>query len=98
MPIGSFYSHGDFRLLYSDRNAYRVPDYFRLDLAVIIEPGHYLKRLTHLFWTIGVYNVTGRHNPFSVYYTPDKYGIGAHGHMLCVLATQIPYVNFNLKF
>ena len=98
VPIGSFYSHGDFRLLYSDRNAYRVPDYFRLDLAVIIEPGHYLKRLTHLFWTIGVYNVTGRHNPFSVYYTPDKYGIGAHGHMLCVLATQIPYVNFNLKF
>ena len=98
IPIAMFYGSGQYRLVYSDRNEYRIPDYFRLDLAVIIEPGHYLKKLTHMFWTLGVYNVTGRHNPYSIYYTPNKNGHGVQGHMLCVLATQIPYVNFNLKF
>ena len=38
----------------------------------------------------------GLDDPYSVYYTAE--GGKISGHMLSVFATQIPYVNFNLKF
>jgi outer membrane receptor protein involved in Fe transport len=97
IPVSKYYYAGGYRLYYSNRNAYRIPDYFRLDLAVNIEPGHYLKQLTHLSVTFGVYNVTGRKNAYSIYYTTDE-GKSVHGNMLSVFATQIPYINLNLKF
>ena len=96
IPVGRYIYQNGMRLVYSERNGYRIPDYFRLDLALIIEPSHYLKKLTHMSFTIGCYNVTGRKNPYSVYYTTD--GGSINGHMLSVFATQIPYINFNLKF
>ena len=95
IPVGR-YNYDGMRLVYSERNGYRIPDYFRLDLALIVEPGHYLKQLTHMSVTLGCYNVTGRKNPYSVFYTTD--GRNVSGHMLSVFATQIPYVNLNLKF
>ena len=96
VPVGR-YTYGDgTRLVYSERNGYRIPDYFRLDLAMIIEPGHYLRQLTHMSFTFGCYNVTGRKNPYSIYYTSD--GKNIKGHMLSVFAVPVPYVNFNLKF
>jgi hypothetical protein len=97
LPVGYYYYAGGYRLAYSGRNNYRIPDYFRLDLAMNIEPGHYLKQFTHMSWTIGVYNVTGRRNAYSVFYTADKAG-NIQGRMLSVFACQIPYINLNLKF
>ena len=97
LPVGYYYYAGGYRLAYSERNNYRIPDYFRLDLAVNIEPGHYLRQFTHMSWTIGVYNVTGRKNPYSVFYTADPAG-KIQGRMLSVFACPIPYVNLNLKF
>ncbi|MCR5709611.1 MAG: TonB-dependent receptor [Bacteroidales bacterium] len=96
IPVGRYNYDGGMRLVYSERNGYRIPDYFRLDLALVVEPGHYLKQLTHLSVTVGCYNVTGRKNPYSVFYTSDGHNVS--GHMLSVFATQIPYVNLNLKF
>lgn len=97
IPIGYYQYGGGFRLAYSERNAYRIPDYFRLDLAINIDPGHYLKALAHASVTIGCYNVTGRKNPYSVYYTTEG-GQKVTGHMLSVFATQIPYINLNILF
>lgn len=96
LPVSKYNYNGSYKLMFSDRNSYRIPDYFRLDMALIIEPSHYLKKLTHMSFTLGVYNVTGRKNPYSIYYTVE--GSRIKGHMLTVLGTQIPYVNFNLKF
>ena len=45
---------------------------FKWSLAMIIEPGHYLRQLTHLSVTFGVYNVTGRKNAYSIYYTNNQ--------------------------
>jgi hypothetical protein len=92
LPIGTFEYNGGTWLAYSQRNTYRIPDYFRLDLAVNIDPGHYLKRLTHMSWTIGVYNVTARKNAYSVFFD------GTESYMLSVFASPIPYLNLNLKF
>ena len=97
LPVGYYYYGGGKRLAYSSRNNYRIPDYFRLDLAMNIEPGHYLRQLTHMSWTIGVYNVTGRRNAYSVFFTADEAG-NISGRMLSIFAYPVPYVNLNLKF
>lgn len=97
IPIGKYVYGGGYRLAYSARNGYRIPDYFRMDLALIVEPSHYLKKLTHLSMTLGCYNVTGRKNAYSIFYTTDG-GTGVKGYMVSVFATQIPYVSLNMKF
>lgn len=98
VPVGYYQYGGKMRLAYSDRNSYRIPDYFRLDMAVNIEPSHYLKKLTHMSVTIGVYNVTGRKNVYSVFFSsPDMFSLPT-GKMVSVFATPVPYVNLNLKF
>jgi len=97
MPVGIYRYGGGWRLAYSERNSYRIPDYFRLDLAINIEPGHYLRQLTHMSWTVGVYNVTGRKNAYSVFFDTGE-GNKVSGRMLSVFACPIPYINLNLKF
>ena len=97
VPVGKYYYAGGFRLSYSDRNSYRIPDYFRMDVALNIEPGHYVKKLTHMSFTMGVYNVTGRKNAYSVFYKSTS-GVNVSGYMISVFATQVPYVNLSLKF
>jgi hypothetical protein len=92
LPIGTFDYGGGTRLAYSQRNTYRIPDYFRLDLAVNIDPGHYLRQFSHMSWTIGVYNVTARKNAYSVFFD------GQESYLLSVFAYPIPYINLNLKF
>lgn len=96
IPTSKYYYGGEEKLLYTDRNAYRLPDYFRLDLAFNIEPTHRLKAFTHASFTIGCYNVTGRKNAYSVYY--NAAGSTVRGHMISVFACPVPYVNLNLKF
>ena len=97
IPTGKYYYGGQWRLAYSERNAHRIPDYFRIDVAMNIDPGHYLKALAHASVTIGVYNVTGRKNPYSVFYKTQRNGI-VNGYMLSVFATQVPYINLNILF
>lgn len=97
LPSSYYYYAGGIRLAYSDRNAYRVPDFFRMDVAFNIDPGHYLKALAHASVTIGCYNVTGRKNAYSVYYD-TRMGSGLSGHMLSIFAVPVPYVNLNILF
>ena len=92
LPIGHFPYGGGDRLAYLDRNSFRIPDYFRLDLAVNIDPGHYLRQFSHMSLTLGVYNVTARKNAYSVFFRDSQ------SYMLSVFASPIPYINLNLKF
>ncbi|MFM2146766.1 MAG: hypothetical protein RL732_1602, partial [Bacteroidota bacterium] len=45
---------------------------------------------------LGVYNIAGRDNPYSVYFTLEDGKI--KGYQLSVFATAIPFLSFNLKF
>ncbi len=96
VPVGKYYYGGEYKLYYGKRNEYRIPDYFRMDAAVNIEPTHKLKAFTHFSFTVGVYNVTGRKNVYSLYF--DSRGGDVKGHMLCIFGAQIPYINLNFKF
>ncbi len=98
IPVGKFNYGGGERLIYSQRNSYRIPDYFRMDFAINIEPSHNLKLLTHSTITIGVYNLTGRDNVFSIYYKTEGIHQQVKGYKLSIFGTQIPYINYNIKF
>ena len=96
LPIGRFYYSGSERTLYSDRNAYRIPDYFRTDFSMNIEGNHKVHQKTHNSFTIGVYNLTGNKNPYSVYYVSEN-GI-VNGYKLSIFGSAIPYINYNIRF
>ncbi|MCG2614002.1 TonB-dependent receptor [Terrimonas sp. NA20] len=95
-PIGRFYYAGSARVLYSDRNQHRIPDYFRMDLSVNIEGNHKVKKLTHNSWTVGCYNLLGRKNPYSVYFVSEDGSV--NGYKLSVFGNIIPFINYNIRF
>ncbi|MCW3090091.1 MAG: TonB-dependent receptor [Ferruginibacter sp.] len=96
LPIGRFYYGGAARTLYADRNAYRIPDYFRTDFSMNIDGNHKIYQKTHNTWTIGVYNLTGRKNPYSVYYVSENGAV--NGYKLSIFGSAIPYINYNIRF
>ncbi|HWB27374.1 MAG TPA: TonB-dependent receptor [Chitinophagaceae bacterium] len=96
LPIAEYYYGGSYRVLYSDRNQYRIPDYFRTDFSMNIEGNHKIKQFAHNSWTIGLYNLTGRKNPYSVYFTSEN-GV-VNGYKLSIFGTVIPFINYNFRF
>ncbi len=98
------YKINSYEIIYfSDRNKYRLPDYHRLDLALTYE-GSLLKRQKwRSSWTISVYNVYGRHNPFSVYYSkqdPSRFNdYKTYAlYQFSVIGVPIPSFTYNFWF
>lgn len=96
LPLAVFSLGGSTGLYYSARNQYRIPDYFRWDLSFIMDGNHRLKQVTHNFWTFGVYNLTARKNPYSVYFTQENGKV--RGYRLSIFGTAIPFVTYTIKF
>ena len=96
VPIGRYYFSNSYRTLYGRRNEHRIPDYFRADFSMNIEGNHKVKQKTHNSWTIGVYNLTARKNPYSVYYVSENGMI--NGYRLSIFGTAIPFVTYNIRF
>ncbi|PWT72979.1 MAG: TonB-dependent receptor [Bacteroidetes bacterium] len=96
LPLASFYFDGAQRVYYSDRNQYRIPDYFRTDLSFNIEGNHRVKKITHNSWSFGVYNLTGRQNAYSVYFTTVN-GV-TKGYKMSIFDTPVPFVTYNFRF
>lgn len=96
LPLSIFVLDGSPGLYYSERNQYRIPDYFRTDVSVIIDGNHRVHQKTHNFWTLGVYNLFGRQNPYSVYFVEQNSKI--QGYQLSIFGTLIPFVTYTIKF
>ncbi|MEP7252975.1 MAG: carboxypeptidase-like regulatory domain-containing protein [Ginsengibacter sp.] len=96
LPIAVFNSNGAQRVLYSDRNAFRIPDYFRSDLSVNLDGNHKVKQAIHNSWSLGVYNLSARQNAYSVYFVQEG-GI-IKGYQLSIFGTIIPYITYNFRF
>ncbi len=96
LPIAKYEYAGSERVFYSDRNQYRIPDYFRSDISINIEGNHRIHQKTHNSWTIGVYNLTGRQNAYSTFFT-EQGGV-ISGYKLSIFASPIPFINYNIRF
>ena len=96
LPEAKYEYGGGERVYYGDRNEYRIPDYFRSDFSINIEGNHKVHQLTHNSWSIGVYNLTGRANAYSTYFTEQ--GGAINGYQLSIFAKPIPFINYNIRF
>jgi hypothetical protein len=77
-PLSVYYINGVPYTDFSSRNKYKIPDYFRMDLSVTIEGNLRKSKLVHSSLVLGVYNLTGRKNPYSVYFTNQNGGLQSY--------------------
>jgi hypothetical protein len=61
-----------------------------------IDGNHKIHQKTHNSWNIGVYNLTGRANAYSTYFTEQ--GGAINGYQLSIFAKPIPFINYNIRF
>lgn len=67
-PLSVYYVNGIAYTDYSSRNAYNIPDYFRIDASATLEGNLRRDKLFHSSLVLSVYNLTGRKNAYSVYF------------------------------
>lgn len=96
LPIARYEANGAMRVFYSDRNAFRIPDYFRTDVSLNFEGNHKIKKLAHSSWTLSVYNLLDRANVYSVFFRTENGKV--NGYQLSVFAHAIPTLGYNFKF
>lgn len=96
LPVATYYAEDRPYLLYSSRNAYRIPNYFRMDLSINLEGNLKSRKFAHSFWMLSVYNLTGRENAYSVYYEVADDQI--NGYQLSIFGRPIVTLSWNFKF
>ncbi|MEO6851502.1 MAG: hypothetical protein ABI203_12135, partial [Mucilaginibacter sp.] len=69
---------------------------FRSDFSINIDGNHKVHQLSHNSWAIGVYNLTGRANAYSTYFSEQ--GGNINGYQLSIFARPIPFINYNIRF
>ncbi len=103
LPEIKYVFAGEQLVYYSDRNKYRMPSYHRADLSLTLDENLRKKRMWKGSWTISVYNVYGRKNPYSVYYKKSVPGESNDYRLyslfkLSVIGVPIPSITYNFKF
>ncbi|MDX2415824.1 MAG: TonB-dependent receptor [Bacteroidales bacterium] len=96
-PIAVFPSEGHQHIHYSERNAYRIPDYFRIDFSMNLEGNLLSKKWLHSYWMFSIYNLTGRRNAYSVYYEANNKGV-FNAYKLSIFGEPIVTVSWHFKF
>ncbi|MCB0668120.1 MAG: TonB-dependent receptor [Saprospiraceae bacterium] len=83
-------------LNYSNRNAFRAPDYHRLDVAYTLGQGFRKSRKFKTSWTFSVYNIYARRNAFSIFVVQENF-TGPKIKRLSVLGNAFPSLTFNFE-
>jgi len=94
-PTSLYYINHVAYVDYFARNGFRIPDYFRIDLSLNIEGNLKAKKAFHSTWSFNVYNLLGRNNPQSIYFTPHEYFV--QGWAFSVIGTPIFTISWNVK-
>jgi hypothetical protein len=97
-PLGNFESTTGLVIpVYSERNQTRIPDYHRLDVSYTLGQGYNRTKRLKTSWTIAIYNLYGRRNAYSVFFTEGPFQ-SAQANKLSVLGTAFPSVTVNFEF
>ncbi|QIP13139.1 TonB-dependent receptor [Spirosoma aureum] len=95
-PDGQYTYNGEPVQDYSRRNADRIPDYHRLDVAFSKDTRFTKAQRRYGIWTLGIYNLYAHKNPYSIYFT--RYNQRTESYRLSVFGTLIPSVAYNFYF
>jgi hypothetical protein len=94
-PTSLYYINNVAYIDYYARNQFRIPDYFRIDLSLNIEGNLKADKFMHSTWSLNVYNLLGRNNPQSIYFTPHEYYI--KGYSFSVIGVPVFTISWNVK-
>jgi hypothetical protein len=95
-PDGA-YSFNNLPVLnYSKRNLDRIPDFHRLDFSISLDTRKDKDQKRYNLWVLSFYNVYGRQNPYSVYFT--SYNRVTRPYQLSVFGSIIPSLTCNINF
>lgn len=83
---------------YSERNQGRIPDYHRLDLSLTLDESLRKTQKWKGSWTLSIFNVYARKNPYSIFFKPEHAGKIAQAYRLSVIGTIFPSLTYNFKF
>jgi CarboxypepD_reg-like domain/TonB-dependent Receptor Plug Domain len=97
-PTGRFI-YGNLVLpVYSARNAYRLPDYHRLDISMNLKGKEGPKRLWHGEWNFSIYNVYARKNAWAIQFVQDPKNPQITYAQKIYLFSIVPSITYNFKF
>jgi hypothetical protein len=97
-PTGRAEIGGEIIPIYSNRNAYRMPDYHRLDLSVTLRGKEKPGKKWQGEWNLSVYNAYNRHNAWAINFTTDAKNPNVTYAEKTYLFAVIPAVTYNFKF
>lgn len=80
---------------YSQRNQYRIPDYFRVDLSYTVEKV-FSKKGDSLNFSI--YNLFGRKNAYSVFWKKDGDSQQLRPYRLAILGSIFPSITYSIQW
>ena len=84
--------------IYSNRNAYRMPNYHRLDLSVSLKGKDKPGKKWHGEWNLSVYNAYNRHNAWAINFVQDAVDPNVTYAEKTYLFAIIPALTYNFKF
>jgi hypothetical protein len=84
--------------IYSDRNAYRMPDYHRLDVSYVLKPKERPNRKFNWELNFSLYNAYGRKNAWTINFVQDEQNPQLTYAEKTYLFSVIPAVTFNFEF
>ena len=97
-PIGSYLNENGLNIpIYSSRNEFRIPDFHRLDVSYRVGQGYNKSRRVKTSWIFSIYNLYGRKNPYSVFFTQKPFNFPA-ANRFAVLGSVLPSISFNIEF
>jgi len=97
-PTGRYEILGAVLPIYSKRNAYRMPDYHRLDLSLTYSKMPKPGKKWQSEWNFSLYNAYGRHNAWAINFVQDENDPNITKAELTYLFSYIPSITYNFKF
>ena len=95
-PNGKYEVGGLTAFYYTERNAYRMPAYHRMDVAATLQ-GKKRKKFGSS-WTFSVFNLYGRENAYSIIFQNDPADPSKTQAVQYALFRFVPSVTYNFKF
>jgi len=83
---------------FSERNQYRIPDYWRLDASLLIAGREWPGKKYKWDLSLSVYNIFGRENAFSVFYERPEGILVPKAFQLSILGAAFPSATYNFSF
>jgi len=95
IPEGTFFYNGATFNYFTERNSYELPPYHRMDIGLNYIPKRNDARKWKSQWNIGIYNIYGRKNTFSLYTQASLESISVYKMYVFGLT---PYLSYTFKF